>query len=387
MMAKMLYTQEFIDSLSPMRPFENPWVVALCRLEEQKKMKDMIEQWYADLPDVMKLRLKGKLLSVDNDIFVSAFHELAIYRYCLEEGWDVEYEPTLKSGLTPDLLVHSKEYGDFLVEVTTLFDSEKIAKAVVRQEALTQAISAIQTDFVLGLHYDRGYPLVNFEPKKLAKAIKDWLDTLPDDKRMHKKLFDQYGCTVQVRASKNRAEMPRPRRGSVLMIGEGGAVPDYSIRAKRKLDEKRKKYSSKDVGMPLVIVLADGVGRLRVDSYLIDRTLFGQYQVTFTADGSKPPEMTRDRSGHFTPRNDENGEWFGKNTGVSAVMFSTFRGGKNFHMKLFHNPVASIEMPYGAFFKMPQLVRTEKNPNIVMKWTLNKADNYIEDEDNQMVTF
>jgi|GEM_PF-2222377 len=382
----MLYTQEFIDTLPAMHPFENPWVVALCRVEAQKDMKEMIEVWYDALPEGMKLRFKDKLLSTDNAIFVAAFHELAIYRYCIEEGWNVEYEPTLDNGLTPDLLVHSKEYGDFIVEVTTLFDSEEVAKAVVRKEELTQRIAAIKTDHVLNINYS-GYPQKDYSSKKLANAIKVWLDSLPDDEKVHRKTFDQNGCYVKVEASKDRKKFPRPNMGCVLVVGEDGHVPDYSIRAKRKLDEKRKKYSSKEIGIPLVVVLADGVGRMRVDSYLIDKALFGQYQVTITNDGSKPPAMTRDRSGHFTPSNDERGEWFGKNTGISAVMFSSFRGRNKFQMKVLHNPVASVEMPYGPFEKMPQLVRTEDKPHVVMRWTLGRPDNFIENDEEQEIMF
>ncbi|MEO8863010.1 MAG: hypothetical protein ABI354_01675, partial [Candidatus Saccharimonadales bacterium] len=106
----MLYTQEFIDNLPPVYPFENPWVVMFCSVEVKKPMRDMIELWYGELPEYMKPRFKDKLLSIDNNVFISAFHELAIYRYCIEEGWEVEYEPTLSNGLTPDLLVRSKEY-------------------------------------------------------------------------------------------------------------------------------------------------------------------------------------------------------------------------------------------------------------------------------------
>lgn len=382
----MLYTKEFIDNLPPMHPFENPWIIAMCKLDAQKPMREMIEVWYEELPDDIKQQFKGKLLSTNNDVFIAAFHELAIYRYCIEEGWEVDYEPTLNNGLTPDLLVHSKDYGDFVIEVTTLFDSEGVAKAVARKEELTQRIAAIETDHVLNISYS-GYPQPDYNPRKLASAVKAWLDGLAEDEKVYSKTFDQDGCQVKVEASKDRIKFPRPNMGCVLAVMEDGHVPDYSTRAKRKLDEKRKKYSSKTLGIPLVVVLADGVGRMRVDSYLIDKTLFGQYQVTVTCDGSKPPTMSRDRSGHFTPSNDERGEWFGKNTGISAVLFSSFRGGNKFQMKLLHNPVASIEMPYGAFEKMPQLVRTQDKPHVVMRWTLAKPDNFIDNDEEQEIMF
>lgn len=380
----MLYDEEYIKNLPEMKPFENPWVVGICKNDEAMSLRQTLEKWYIELPEEIKPKFYSKLRSLDNNVFVATFHELAIYRYCIEEGWDVEYEQPLDSGLTPDLMIHTKDFGDLIVEVTTLFDSEMIAGGVTREEELTQKIGEIKTDFVLELSYQM-YPPKDFDAKTMIKEVEHWLSSLPDDKETHSQLFIQGDFSFEIEASKTR---PRPRIGCVLSVMGGGDVPNYSTRVKRKLDEKRKKYNSKKLGIPVVVALADGVGRMRVDSFLLDRSLFGEHQLTIYPKEDKPGLMTRDRGGHFTPSTDPTGKWSGKNTGISAVMFSSYRGSEEgFEMKVFHNPVAEIGLPYDIFHKMPQLIRTDTGKDLTMNWTLTSPDNHIDDEEKQRIVF
>lgn len=380
----MLYDEEFERNLPDKVPFENPWVIGICKFDVQKELRAMLERWFAELPDDIKPKFYSKLRSLNNEEFIPAFHELVLYRYCVEEGWQVEYEQPLDNGLTPDLMVHSTEHGDFIIEVTTLFDGESVARGVKRKEELTQKIGQIETNFVLGLNYD-SYPPVGFLPKKILKEISNWLTRLSPEIKSAKKTFGGDEFRLEVEAS---TTMPKPSIGCVLSVMEGGGVPNYSTRVKRKLDEKRKKYNSKDLGIPVVVALADGVGRMRVDGFLIDRSLFGEHQVTIKTNSDEPPVMTRDRSGHFTPSNDATGKWSGKNTGISGVLFSSYRGSsEGFEMKVYHNPVAEIPLPYNIFSKMPQLVRTDNGKDINLNWTLGTPDNKIDDEGSQRILF
>lgn len=381
----MLYTPEFVASLPKPVPFVNPWVVGLCNFDNSVKTRALIEKWYEELPNDIKPRFKAKLLSVDDEAFKSAFHELAIYRYCYEEGWEIEYEPELPNGLTPDLIVDTKQWGKIAIEVTTVFDADEIGLGEKRRNMLTQKVALLDTDKVLDITH-HGYPLANYKPARAAEKVKEWLATIRENKS-HKKTFDLCGCRFTI-AIDSRMQEYKPSIGCVLTeSNDVSDVPDYTNRIKKKLNQKRMKYSSKTLDIPLLIVLADGVGLVRVDEHAVDKALFGQFTYTWFMDSDKPGQFGRDRSGHFTPSNNPEGEWFGKNTGISGVLFSSYKGDGNFQMQLFHNPVGKLPIPFEAFKIMPQLVVSEQKPHITMRWAVNKPDNYIENPENNRVAF
>ncbi len=381
----MLYTSEFIATLPEPVPFKNPWVVGLCNFDNSIKTRELIEKWYEELPVDIKPRFKTKLLSIDDEIFKSAFHELSIYRYCHEEGWEVKYEPALPNGLTPDLIVDTKKWGKIAIEVTTVFDADAIGLAEKRRDLVTQKVALINTSKVLDITH-HGYPAKDFKPARAAEKVKAWLTTIQDDKN-HKKTFDVHGCRFTINID-SKWQKIKPSIGCVMTeSNDVSDVPDYTGRIKKKLDEKRKKYSSKSIKIPLLIVLADGIGMVRVDEHAVDKALFGQFTFTWFTDSDKPGQFGRDRSGHFTPSNNPDGEWFGKNTGISGVLFSSYNGDSKFQMQLFHNPVAKIPIQFEPFKIMPQLVLTEQKPHITMRWAVNKPDNYVENPENNAVGF
>jgi hypothetical protein len=380
----MLYTNEFIATLPDVIQFENPWVVTICKLDVHEPLRALIEQWFENLPDDAKAKLRAKLQSQDNDIYIAAFHELAIHQYCLEEGWKVEYEPTLPNGLTPDLVIHTQEHGDFCVDVTTLFDSEGVAAEHRRKEQVTQKVTAIKTDFVLELNF-LDFPAQDFKPAQLANVIQLWLSELPPESNGVEKTFDVHGCHINIMV---HTDFAKPSRGCVAMVGDpGGNVPDYTGRIKKKLNQKRTKYSSKNTGMPLLVVIADGIGLIRADADTVDKALFGQHQLTWYTDGNRPAQFGRDRSGFFTPSNDAEGNWRGKNTGISAVMHSSYKSDCKFQMQMSHNPFAQHPLPFELFSKMPQLIRVPNGNDIKLAWALNEQTNIIENPENSFIQF
>lgn len=381
----MLYTPEFVASLPKPVPFKNSWVVAVCNFKNSTKTRELIEKWYEELPDDIKPRFKAKLLSIDDEVFKTAFHELSIYRYCKEEGWDIEYEPKLPSSLTPDFIVDTKKWGKIAIEVTTVFDADGINNAEKRRDMLTQKVALINTSKVLGITH-HGYPATDYKPARAAEKVKAWLDTITDEEN-HKKMFEVHDCRFTIEIDKE-VQSFKPSIGCVFTeSNDVSNVPDYTDRIKKKLNQKRMKYSSKSIDMPLLIVLADGVGLVRVDEHAVDKALFGQFTFTWYTNSNKPGQFGRDRSGHFTPSNDAQGDWFGKNTGISGVLYSSYKGDGLFQMQLFHNPVAKMPIPFEPFKIMPQLVLAEKKPHITMRWAVNKQDNYIDKPEDQRVAF
>ena len=100
-------------------------------------------------------------------------------------------------------------------------------------------------------------------------------------------------------------------------------------------------------------MIGDGVGLIRMSETTIDRTLFGRDMITF-GDENNSSMWHKDRSGYFTPSNNENLEWFGKRTGLSAVIYCSLREQASFQMQVFHNPLPNIPLGEAVFYKMPQ---------------------------------
>jgi hypothetical protein len=267
----------------------------------------------------------------------------------------------------------------------TLTESSLVRGAERRRDTLTQKVALIKTDKVLEIGH-HGYPQADYKPAQAAAKVKAWLDTIQDDKT-HKKTFDVHGCDFTITVDK-KVQTFKPTQGCVYAeFNDVSDVPDYSDRIKRKLNQKRIKYSSKSINIPLLVVLADGVGLVRVDEHAVDKALFGQFTFTWYTDSNKAGQFGRDRSGHFTPSNDKEGNWFGKNTGISSVMFSSYEGGGKFHMQLFNNPVAEQPLPFEPFKIIPQLVMAEKKPHITLRWAIDEAANYIDKPEERRIGF
>jgi hypothetical protein len=259
----------------------------------------------------------------------------------------------------------------FILDATTVFDSGDLAKANTKKVELTHQISAIKTNKILNLHYLE-LPTATARPKVITKLVSQWLESLPSTVRRRKKVFNASGYNLEVEASSSG---PKPKGGCIFSVMDPGmSVPDYSRRIKSVLDDKRRKYSSKNTGLPLVVMVGDAVGLVRTDEGAIDKTLFGQHQITFSLSGDDPPQMQRDRSGYFTPRNAPDGTWSGKNTGVSAVMYASLKEKGSFQMQVFHNPLPHLTLEEQTFQKMPQLLRFSTTPGITMRWTITNPE-------------
>ncbi len=369
----MLYDESFINQLPPIMPFENPWLVGICRFEKNKELLQLLEKWFSNLPREHRTRFRNRLRSLKDSEFVSAFYELVAHQYCLEEGWQVEYEPKQQSGKSPDFLVTTKTGYKFILEVATIFDSADIKNTNDKKEEVTLAITNIDTPFKLHLEY-KILPDKNIVPKEVAKMIQQWLDSLDksDIKKKNKMEFGYKGMSLMVEAT---IDSLKPKIGCVVSyMDPGGAVPDYSDRIKSVLDDKSKKYSSKKTKLPLVVMVGDGVGRIRLSEITIDRTLFGRDIITF-GNENNPTQWHKDRSGHFTPSNNKSLGWLGRRTGLSAVLYCSLQEKTSFQMQVFHNPLPHIPLDEQIFYKMPQLIKWKNDKSIVMKWVISNPEN------------
>jgi len=372
----MVFDDDFVKKLPQAKQYANPWVIAVCKYDHHKNNRALIEKWFVNLPDKIKPNFKRRLNSLDNKDFIPALYELMAHQYCIEEGWSVDYEPSLGDG-NPDLLVTTQSGYKFILEITAVFDSDAVEKSDNTKDDLTHQISAISTPFMLSLYYYE-YPSGFFSSKTVVAKVKSWLEALDtsNPKRRYKRTFKGVGYNFQVEAMLSGRKAASECVWSVM--DPGGSVPNYSKRIKSKLDDKARKFGSKKTKLPLVIMLADGIGgRVRMDSHTVDKTLFGDDAITFSINGAEPPKAIKARNGYFTPSNNEKGEWIGKNTSVSAVLYVSLRGSGSYQMQVFHNPVAHILLSDEVFFKMPQLQRLESKDGIRMKWVISNPEDHL----------
>lgn len=374
----MVFDDEFVKKLPPAKQYANPWAIAMCKLDHNKNNRGLVEKWFINLPDSAKPNFKKRLNSLDDKDFISAFYELMMHQYCIEEGWKVEYEPAMDNGYKPDLRVTTQSGYQFVIEVTAVFDSDSVEKSDRSKDDLTHQISAIITPFMLSLDYYEHLISGYYSTKAILTKVKNWLDGLDasNPKKRHKRTFKGPGYNFQLEAMLSGRKAASNCVWAVM--DPGGSVPNYSKRIKSKLDDKARKFGSKNTKMPLVIMLADGVGgRVSLDSHAIDKTLFGDDAITFSINGNEPPKAVKARNGYFTPSNNEKSEWLGKNTSVSAVLYGSLRGSGSYQMQMFHNPVPHISLNDEVFFKMPQLQRVESEEGIKMKWVISNPENHL----------
>lgn len=381
-MSSQIFTKTFIESLPDIKPFENPWVIALAKMPERAKHRKMLDQWFANFPDDAKEKMLVKLQSRDDEIFIPALYELAMHQYCLEEGWSVEYEPPLDDGLTPDFVITTNTGYKFILEVTTLFRTKEETAIELMKRDLQARIAMIKTGHVLDITFNSP-PDKNAKPGSFTKKVSKWLASIEADGNIHRKVFVDDGVNINILVD---PKLPKPTHGCVFSVMDsGGQVPNYSKRIKSALDDKRRKYNSNKTGLPLVIAYCDGIGRVAGDSSAIDKALFGELTVSFG--GNQPSSVGRDRSGHFTPRNNATGEWFGKNTGISGVLYCSLREVSQYNMQLFHNPVAVMPIQFETFLKIPQLIVTEKEPNLQMRWAIGNRATFTDNPEELGIKF
>ena len=363
----MIFNKHFIDHLPAVTQGENPWVISICKMEHNKQLMKLMEKWFLNIPDNSKPKFLARLQSQKNNDFIPAFYELAMHQFCIEEGWQVKYEPTLPSGYTPDLFITTDRGYEFVLDVTTLFDNQDYAKANDKKIQLTRQISTLKTKHTISLHYLK-LPAPSGTPKPVIKQVEKWLNEVTENTKKCKKIFNIGGYNIEVEIL---PKIPKPKNGCIFIIQDPGlSTPDYTNRIKSSIDDKRTKYSSKKTNLPLVIMVGDAVGLIRADETAIDKALFGQLQITSNINVDNTTSLQRDRSGYFTPSL-ENNEWRGKNTGVSAIMYGSIKEKGSLQMQLFHNPLPYIMLDPKLFEKMPQLlVFNSTNASLQMKWVI-----------------
>jgi len=150
--------------------------------ETSAKIRNLIEEWFANYPDNEKTELAARLRSKNNTQFRAAFFELYCFTLFSKQGFILEPHPTIEgTNNHPDFLVYKENTPAFYLECTLAsFPNKEIA--VQRSEnQIIDLLNRLETPeffiFVKIKTRDRSSPSVSnmrkYLQKKMSSICKD----------------------------------------------------------------------------------------------------------------------------------------------------------------------------------------------------------------------
>ncbi|MFC0525908.1 hypothetical protein ACFFGV_20230 [Pontibacillus salicampi] len=173
-----LYDKEFIESLPNLDGnWKAPYVVYVANgvTEKHKSMKAFIEDFYDSIPEDRKLDYYRRLRSQNDKEFLAQINEFLVAKFCSENG-EIEFNPKLENGLTPELLweINGQKV---LLDVVTLFESEDIGKEQETIDHLLNYLSDVEHFFDVGIWYEI-VDQKNYKPSGIKRKLIKYLDAL-----------------------------------------------------------------------------------------------------------------------------------------------------------------------------------------------------------------
>src|SRR5260370_533741 len=144
-------------------------------------IRELIEKWYAEFPDVGKADIRGRLRSGKETDFRSAFFELYLYQLCQCLGFSVAIYPGMSNHARkthPDFILSRDGQPTLYIEATLAQEPQSTLAARRRQAELEDAINRLQCpDFFLLLDTS-GTATENIPVAKAQKMLQRWLNVL-----------------------------------------------------------------------------------------------------------------------------------------------------------------------------------------------------------------
>jgi hypothetical protein len=326
-------------------------------------VREMLEGWYAHLPETAKDDIRGRFRSRDSVQHQSSFFELYWHEFLLCCGYEVEIHPTLSGVKTsPDFLSIRDGTPQFYLEATLAMPPINLA-ADRRLAALHDTLNRMDSpDYFLSIEY-RGSPEGNIRGRLLRKQLEAWLKGLEFEEVSSFYAAQQFDAVPTFPWSEGSltlefAPIPKgPKYRGLPGVRQIGVVMPMEMRVVRAHDDirvaikgKAKKYGS----LKLPFVIAVNVMEDFFDDVDTRNALFGEEQVVVT-------RMSDGTFHHNWRSRVPNGAWVGRkgprNTLVSAVFLTnqlspwTLRSET---VELIHNPWAVNPLPQDAF-PVPQI--------------------------------
>ncbi|MBO3444587.1 hypothetical protein [Clostridium sp. CCUG 7971] len=177
---KELYDQDFINTLPEISgKWKAPLISYIAKEHNNycKNLKNFIEQWYEKIEDKKKEDSYKRLRSQNDDELKAKINEFLVAEFCSSIG-NIEFDPTIKDGKTPELLwfIDNKKA---LLDVVTLSPQEDVKKENHDIDILLNYLKNIESDkYNLIIHYD--YISRGFKPKEIKLEIDRYLEKICD---------------------------------------------------------------------------------------------------------------------------------------------------------------------------------------------------------------
>lgn len=174
----MLYDEDFINGLpNPEEAWKSPLVVYVVKevSEQHKQLKRYIEKWYEVIEEVKKSSYYSRLRSLDDKIFIAQIFEFFVADFCKSFG-EVEFDPTLENGKTPELLWKYQD-KECLLDVVTLFDKKDKYDSNRAINDLLNHLGDINHFYNIGVKYDN-INIRELKKSKIKRKLIEYLDNL-----------------------------------------------------------------------------------------------------------------------------------------------------------------------------------------------------------------
>lgn len=235
---KKVFSTIYIRQLPSFKKFGNPFVVAVCKRTESPfvELRRQIEAWFKKVQLSERNDLIKRLRSIDNSQSLSAFYELLIHEYCVEEGWTTEKHPSI-AGMRPDFHISTVENDMLYVEVVSLMKDDTKTHNETRLYALLKHLDRIPSRYSLTIFF-REWPADNCDPRKTCAHIKHWLDSLKKNPTYNELPFQIHGYDGTIFSKYCGAARPNRVSSWSTPLEDKNVV---TRRIQRRLTEKIKK--------------------------------------------------------------------------------------------------------------------------------------------------
>ena len=236
------------------------------------EIRVVLNQWFSRYPAKSRPSLKARIMSADEEQFISATWELYLHERFTAAGLYVEVDPELPSGLTPDfrLLADGRTVAYVEAAVAHPSSSER------RQQNARAVISNELKRLVAGCSHSLLLQTESIGPK--TPSLKAFASHLDDAMQAHpdgfRTAFVDDGWLVSIEAHPLGVRSPR------LLVSESwGGVSTYDESRldpiRKPLVKKGKKYRKLDA--PLVVALTTYRHRSPVQPEDIGNAFFGSF--------------------------------------------------------------------------------------------------------------
>jgi hypothetical protein len=310
---------------------------------EATRVRQLVEEWLTHYPAHDRDTLIARLRSAIDDQHRGAFFELFVHELLLARGHQIlEIEPKLRhTPKSPDFLVQTKEGHRLYLEC--VLATGRSQQEVAAQARLNQALTALDRTpsprhfLHLTVH---GVPTAPISIKAMTKAVRAWIDTLPDDDTAIDAtpfVYGENGATISLRAFPRRHPERARRAFGARFFPVRQVTVDEDV--KGALEKKANRYGALD---DPYVVAVNALAMFARDDAAIDALLGSPCMMV---------ESTKDGFAHRESRKPD-GIWCGpagaRRKGLSAVLSTERIDPWNFatrRERLIRNPWATSPVP------------------------------------------